>query len=98
MVYRILPLTLGLIGLVFAATPASSAEGDNALSDELAVKSAGLPVDAAGLLEFLRTRTQGDGDPARLAALLEKLESKSAPDREKPCPAFVAIRPPPTPY
>jgi HEAT repeat protein len=98
MVSRILPLTLGLIGLVLAATPASSAEGDNALSDELAVKSAGLPVDAPGLLEFLRTRTKGDGDPARLNALLEKLESKSAADREKACAAFVAIGPPSIPY
>jgi hypothetical protein len=94
MVNRILPPSLAVIAVFLATAPAPSAEGDDALADELAVKSAGLPVDAAGLLEFLRTRTKGDCDPARLNALLGMLESESAADRKKACAEFVAIGPP----
>jgi HEAT repeat protein len=98
MLNRILPLTLAGLALILAATPAPSAEGESALTDELAVKSAGLPVDPSGLLEFLRTRTKGDGDPTRLAALLQQLDSKSAADREKATAELVAIGPPSIPY
>src|SRR5258707_762292 len=65
---RFLVLFLGVAGLaLLAAAPAPSAEGDNALSDELTVKSAGLPVDGPGLIEFFRLRTKAE--PALLKAL-----------------------------
>ena len=47
------------------------------------MKSAGLPVDGAGLLEFFRTRVKGEATPDRLAALVEQLGSKDAGEREK---------------
>src|ERR1700680_2425385 len=48
-------------GLLLAAPrPALSGDNDNVLADELTVKAAGLPVDGAGLLEFLRVRTRGE--------------------------------------
>jgi HEAT repeat protein len=96
---RFLALLLGVGGLaLLAAAPAPSAEGDNALNDELTVKSAGLPVDGAGLIDFFHARTKAETDPEKLNALVEKLGSKSASDREKACAELVAVGPPSIPY
>ena len=85
-------------GLLLAAPrPAVSGDGDNVLADELAVKSAGLPLDGAGLLEFFRTRTKGEATADRLAALVEQLGSKNAGEREKAAAELVAIGPPSIP-
>src|SRR5262245_779015 len=97
--FLVLLVGVGGLALVMAApAPAPSAEGDNALADELTVKSAGLPVDGAGLIEFFRLRTKAETDPEKLAALVEQLGAKSAADREKACGQLVAIGPPAIPY
>src|SRR4051812_34103581 len=91
-------LVLCAAGLLLAVPrPAASGEADNALTDELAVKSAGLPVDGAGLLEFFKTRTRGEVAPDRLAALIERLGAKNGVEREKACAELVAIGPPAVP-
>jgi len=85
-------------GLLLAAPrPAVSGDSDNVLADELALKSAGLPIDGAGLLEFFRTRTKGESTPDRLAALVEQLGSKNAGERERAAAELVAIGPPSIP-
>ena len=85
-------------GLLLAAPrPAVSGDSDNLLADELALKSAGLPVDGAGLLEFFRTRIKGAAAADRLAALVEQLGSKNAAEREKAGAELVAVGPPAIP-
>ena len=91
-------LFLGAAVLAPLAPPASwAAESDKILTDELTVKSAGLPVDGAGLLEFFRLRTKGEVAPDRLAALIEQLGSRDGAAREKAAAELVAIGPPAVP-
>jgi HEAT repeat protein len=97
MLNRMLPL-LCAAGLLLAAPRLPAAgESDNVLADELTVKSAGLPVDGAGLLEFFRLRTKGEVASDRLAALVEQLGAKNAGEREKACAELVAVGPPAIP-
>jgi HEAT repeat protein len=86
-------LFLCAAGLVLGAARMASASGDNVLADELTVKSAGLPVDGPGLLEFFRLRTKGEVAPDRLKALIEQLGSKDGAEREKACAELVSIGP-----
>jgi HEAT repeat protein len=78
--------------LLLAAAPARAAEGD-ALADELLLRSAGLPTDGPGLLAFFRQRSRGTADAARLAALVARLGSDKAAERQKACAELVAIGP-----
>jgi HEAT repeat protein len=95
---RILFLLLSAAGMLLAAPrPAASGETDNVLEDELTVKTAGLPVDGAGLLDFFRTRTKGEVAPDRLAGLVEQLGAKNGADREKACAELTAIGAPAIP-
>jgi HEAT repeat protein len=85
-------------GLVLAGPPGGgTAENDNYLPDELTLMSAGLPVDAAGLMEFFRLRTQGEVAPDRLVDLIGQLRSKDAAAREKAAAALVGIGSPAVP-
>jgi len=79
-------------GLILAAPPpAVPVESDNNLSDELTLMSAGIPVDAAGLVEFFRLRTQGEVASDRLAELIHQLGAKDAAVREKASTELVGI-------
>lgn len=85
-------------GLLLAAPrPVLSGDSDNVLTDELTLKSAGLPVDGTGLLAFFRTRVKGEATPDRLSALVEQLGSRDAGEREKAAAELVAIGPPAVP-
>ena len=90
-------LLLCAAGLVLTARPGWAAESDAILSDELTVKAAGLPVDGAGLLEFLRLRTRGEVAPDRLAALIDQLGAADGAAREKAAAELTAIGPPAVP-
>jgi HEAT repeat protein len=89
----LLPLLCGA-GLVLSAPPpAAAAESDNNLPDELTLMAAGLPVNAAGLEDFFRIRTQGEVAPGRVADLVSLLGAKDAAQREKASAELVAIGP-----
>ncbi len=90
-------ILLVLCAAVLAPLAGWAAEGDALLNDELTVKSAGLPVDGAGLLEFFRLRTRGEVAPDRLAALIEQLGAKDGAAREKAAAELTAIGPPAVP-
>ncbi len=78
-------------GLILAAPP--PADSENNLADELTLLSAGVPVDAAGLMEFFRLRTQGEVAPDRLADLIRQLSAKDPATREKASAELVGIGP-----
>jgi HEAT repeat protein len=81
-------------GLILATPrPAVSADSDNNLADELTLKSAGVPVDGAGLTEFFRLRTQWEVAPDRLADLIRQLGASDAATREKASTELVGIGP-----
>src|SRR5437868_10506733 len=77
--------------LLAAAPPGRAAEGDQA--DELALQGAGLPPAGPGLLAFFRQRSRGEADAGRLAALVARLGSDKAAERQKACAELVAVGP-----
>src|SRR5689334_8820573 len=63
-------LLAGLIlAFLLAGTPARAADA----SDDAVLRSAGLPTDGPGLLDFFRKRTLSDADVARLAETVRRL-------------------------
>ena len=61
-------------------TPSADAK----LSDEEALKKAGLPADdSAKLLEYLRQRTLSDADQGKIAKLIEQFGADDFDEREK---------------
>src|SRR5262245_26228316 len=96
MIRRILPLTaLLLLGATLLTT---RAEDENTLlADEMKLRSAGLPTDTAGLLEFFRLRAKGEVSAEKLNTLLEQLDDKSAVVRQKAIAELLAIGPPAIP-
>jgi HEAT repeat protein len=89
--HYLLPLLCGFGLILLAPRPAVPADSDNSLSDELVLMTAGVPVDAAGLVEFFRLRTQGEVAPERLADLIRQLSAKDAAAREKASAELVGI-------
>ncbi len=70
-----------------------SADGDNQLTDEQFLRSAGLTPDGPGLVEFFKARTQLSADPEKIAGLIAKLGSKKAEDRDKAMADLVSAGP-----
>ncbi len=62
-------------GMVIAPTTAT--EEGKAEGDEGTLRSVGISIDDAGLLNYFRLRSQGTAKPERLAALIEQLGDKS---------------------
>lgn len=85
-------LLFPLLAALLAAAPGRAAEGD-AQADELLLRGAGLPTDGPGLLAFLRQRSRGEIDGGRLAALVARLGSDKAAERQKACAELVAVGP-----
>jgi HEAT repeat protein len=87
-----------LLCVCVAAGPASRAdEFETTLDDELALRTAGLPTDGAGLLAFFRQRSAGEVSPEQLARLIEQLGARAVSDRQKAGAALVALGPPAIP-
>jgi HEAT repeat protein len=96
MIRQLLIPLLTLILLPSAAL-AQAENKDAVLADETALKSVGLPTDAAGLVEFFRVRGRTDVDREAIAALVKRLDAADAADREKACGELIAIGPPALP-
>ncbi len=64
-------------GVAFQSVPATQ-EGKAAEGDEGTLRSVGISIDDAGLLNYFRLRSQGTAKPERLAALIEQLGDKSS--------------------
>jgi HEAT repeat protein len=76
-----------------ASGGAPTGDSGGALTDEQTLRSAGLGADGPALLGFFRARTQTQADPAKVAALVGKLTSKTAEEREKASGGLVALGP-----
>src|SRR5262249_55163327 len=61
--------------------------------DEQLIRTAGLSPDGAALIDFFKARTQTAADPDKVAALVAKLASKKADERDKAVGDLVALGP-----
>src|SRR5262245_5762919 len=75
-------VVLGLSLVVFGLAASAPAQ-DSEQADEQLLKSAGLPTDNNGLLDFFRKRSLKDGDRDRLTELTRQLGSKVYREREQ---------------
>ncbi len=89
------PLLFATLVLAIAA-PSQAAETAS-LTDEQLLRAAGLSDDPEALLGFLRTRTKSEADRSAVAALIEKLSSKSVAEREKAVGELISIGSPAVP-
>jgi hypothetical protein len=77
----------GLCGSLLAAEP------DPAEADEAALRSADLPGDGPGLVEFFKRRTLGEADRSRVLALIRKLGDDEFVVREQATADLEALGP-----
>jgi HEAT repeat protein len=84
--------TLSLLVAAVLVPGAPAAEGAPAGQDEWLLRGIGLPTDGAGLLAYLRQRTQ-DPDPERLAGLLRDLGSEDPLTARQACASLLGVGP-----
>jgi HEAT repeat protein len=89
-----LPLLLLAAGVALAAAGLARAdEPAGALTDEQTLRAAGLGADAPALLAFFRARTRTQADPEEVAALVARLGSPTAEERERAAGRLVSLGP-----
>jgi HEAT repeat protein len=93
MLPRLSCLLLLAAGLFLAPSGRAGAADPDALTDEQLLRSAGVATDDAGLLSFFRKRSQVEVDPDQVAALVQKLGSKSSEERDRAAGELVALGP-----
>src|SRR4051812_1539085 len=75
----------------FALAPGWAGEAEDQLAqDEKQLKEAGLPADAAGLLDFFRKRTPSEADRAALRRAVPRLGAEAFAIREQASQDLVA--------
>jgi HEAT repeat protein len=79
-------------------TPATAAEHDSVLADELALRAAGLATSGPELLNFFQKRSQEIIDKEQLALLVQRLGDSSAEIREKAAAELICIGPAAIPW
>src|SRR6266542_3531316 len=84
-------LVLLAVWLLLLCAPLSPAAEPDGAADEQTLKTSGVAVDGAGLLDFFRTRTLAEPQRSRVLALIRKLGADEFPDREQASADLVAL-------
>ena len=84
LLFPLVCLTLAPSSLAWAADP------ENVVTDEQILRTVGLSCDGPALVQFLRNRSLGEFDRKEIEALVDKLDSPQAEERDRAAGELVA--------